>query len=421
MHSESADFRTLQLLCKSYRPFSGLLGVAQVCAAESSEFPLLQDVLMGLLHGRSVTCPWHVHQFLCPLPGVRPPTDSELPLVLWQCDPVRVVVLTRIVLPRAEDVSHVTYTLAAALAVRACWLQEQALVPGLAAPGPSHPFCDLVTPPEGSPVPAPSPSLSSDAHTDAALGAIRALKPSLDALGLVLELIMPPTSPAHPTPVPGSSAAPSSLRAWATAVITASSSIDVAALLAAHGVSPVAVAAMVASSSVTPLFTAQRIPSTTVTLYDAPVVGLLRLPSQYDLLFGKLWSIPCAACGTRPETPALCLVCGTMLCGGSDCCKVGDVGECTRHAALYGGSTCAFLLVNSSEILLVRGRFSATYPSPFLDVHGEEDHGLKRHRPLHLNRARYQALQQLWASHQISREVTTLRVDGERYIHANWY
>ena len=84
---------------------------------------------MGLLHGRSVTCPWHVYQFLCPLPGVRPPTDSELPLVLWQCDPVRVVVLTRIVLPRAEDVSNVTHTLAAALAVRACWLQEQALVP----------------------------------------------------------------------------------------------------------------------------------------------------------------------------------------------------------------------------------------------------------------------------------------------------
>lgn len=31
--------------------------------------------------------------------------------------------------------------------------------------------------------------------------------------------------------------------------------------------------------------------------------------------------------------PAICLLCGALLCCGSDCCKDQGVGECSQHAA----------------------------------------------------------------------------------------
>ena len=60
------------------------------------------------------------------------------------------------------------------------------------------------------------------------------------------------------------------------------------------------------------------------------------------------------------------------------------------------------MLLCFAQVLFIRGEFSAYYSSPYLDVHGEEDPGLKRKRPLHLSVARYLALQQLWAAHEVS-------------------
>jgi hypothetical protein len=39
-------------------------------------------------------------------------------------------------------------------------------------------------------------------------------------------------------------------------------------------------------------------------------------------------------------------------------------------------------------VLLIHGALACYYPSPYLDVHGEEDIDLKRGRPLTLRRAR---------------------------------
>jgi hypothetical protein len=117
-------------------------------------------------------------------------------------------------------------------------------------------------------------------------------------------------------------------------------------------------------------------------------VSLIELPEGYDQLFSRVGAVTCSGCGKRPPSPGLCLLCGAVLCAGSDCCKTGGVGECTRHARSCGSGVGVFLLLHSSSVLLIHGALACYYPSPYLDVHGEEDIDLKRGRPLTLRRAR---------------------------------
>ena len=80
-----------------------------------------------------------------------------------------------------------------------------------------------------------------------------------------------------------------------------------------------------------------------------------------------------------------------------------------------------FLLLKKCQVVLIRGRWAAFYPSPYLDAHGEEDVGLRRGRPLMLNEHRYQALTELWLSHTIAREVSRVRNQSERVIRQNYF
>ena len=59
--------------------------------------------------------------------------------------------------------------------------------------------------------------------------------------------------------------------------------------------------------------------------------------------------------------------------------------------------------------MLLRGPHAAYSISPYVDDHGEEDPGLRRGRPLHLDRERMSTLARLWASHSIVGEVVRER------------
>jgi len=157
-------------------------------------------------------------------------------------------------------------------------------------------------------------------------------------------------------------------------------------------------------------------------------VSLIALPEHYDELLGALGGRKCRSCGKMPSDPALCLLCGALLCGVSECCRAqprdklmfgsnaglrgGSLGECTAHAALCSGSgASAMLFLKKTEVLLMApGGASCFAPSPYTDIHGEEDRGLKRGRPLTLSRARYAALTELWATGGIAREVYSNRL-----------
>lgn len=47
--------------------------------------------------------------------------------------------------------------------------------------------------------------------------------------------------------------------------------------------------------------------------------------------------------------------------------------------------------------------------------------GLKRGRPLFLNKHRYNALKQLYLKHRVAQEVSTIRASSDRVIRENYY
>ena len=67
----------------------------------------------------------------------------------------------------------------------------------------------------------------------------------------------------------------------------------------------------------------------------------------------------CLACGKPPTEPALCLLCGALLCGGPSCpawkrpLDGQREGECTRHARSCGLGVGMFALVHQCTTLLV--------------------------------------------------------------------
>eukprot|EP00850_Spirogloea_muscicola_P017096 SM000143S00761 [mRNA] locus=s143:215929:225527:- [translate_table: standard] len=131
---------------------------------------------------------------------------------------------------------------------------------------------------------------------------------------------------------------------------------------------------------------------------------LLSLPHLFHDLFQRYVKDKCLTCKTVPEHPALCLVCGRLCCAmlvrsQRPCCSRDGRGECQQHAQSCGGGTCVFLLIRSTSVVLLRGQRSSVWPSPYLDVHGEEDENLRRGKPLYLNLERYEALTAMVASH----------------------
>jgi len=136
---------------------------------------------------------------------------------------------------------------------------------------------------------------------------------------------------------------------------------------------------------------------------------LLRLHQQFDQIFQFYHKKQCDQCGKVPKDPAVCLMCGTMVCMRETCCRkpiVVNQGnkeaacETVRHSLECGGGTGIFLSVNSSTIIVVRGKRACVWGSVFLDFFGEEDKELKRGKPLFLNDKRYQLLEHQWVSHK---------------------
>ncbi|KAK2143057.1 hypothetical protein LSH36_882g00050 [Paralvinella palmiformis] len=135
-------------------------------------------------------------------------------------------------------------------------------------------------------------------------------------------------------------------------------------------------------------------------LWNSP--QLVKLPRDYDVIFRYYRKQTCDKCKSLPSDPALCLVCGKLVCFKQKCCRtvvknsVEEVFECVQHAIDCGAGTCMFLIVNSSLIVVIRGARAAVWGSVYLDEHGEEDKDLRRGKPLYLTEDRYNMLQQQW-------------------------
>jgi hypothetical protein len=103
---------------------------------------------------------------------------------------------------------------------------------------------------------------------------------------------------------------------------------------------------------------------------------LAQLPSNYGILFQRSAGWQCNGCMRVPRTPAICLLCGAMLCATDPCCRSSsDVGELTVHARDHNEGHGMFLLLSFCKVVLIYDGFAAPFHSPYLDDHGEEDEG----------------------------------------------
>ena len=151
------------------------------------------------------------------------------------------------------------------------------------------------------------------------------------------------------------------------------------------------------------------------------VVPLVSLPCEYDDLYGKLAHFVCPVSKDTSDEPSICLICGMWLCGGTNCCRTNGQGACTLHAKTCAAGVGIFLLIKKCQVVLLRSSWSAFYPAPYLDVHGEEDKGLKRGCRLVLSVERYNELRALWDSHLVVREISRIRNQSDRVIRRNYF
>jgi hypothetical protein len=134
---------------------------------------------------------------------------------------------------------------------------------------------------------------------------------------------------------------------------------------------------------------------------------VIPLPERHTDLINAVKDRKCRRCNTVPREPALCLVCGELLCAAQLCCAVNERGELNMHT--HSSCGCAFILPNTAVVLMLRsdlhhGQF---YPCPYLDEFGEEDSGFTRGRPLFLDRSRFQQLTKLIADHAVDAFVSS--------------
>jgi hypothetical protein len=166
---------------------------------------------------------------------------------------------------------------------------------------------------------------------------------------------------------------------------------------------------------------------------STPTFSLIRLPKSFVELYGIVNKVKGRDEATTVDEAddvgsaetAICLLTGAVMRSGSSRRAFSRAqrppGACTLHARKHGSGIGIFFLVQKCTVLLMHNNKSAYSASLYVDEHGEEDHGLRRGRPLFLNDARYRALEQLWRQQGIPREVAQIRSTSDRVIRDNWY
>ncbi len=145
-------------------------------------------------------------------------------------------------------------------------------------------------------------------------------------------------------------------------------------------------------------------PHPTLLLEHPHIYELVDLPHDLATLLQETQQRVCQRCKEVPADPALCLLCGEIVCYQSFCCQSedGKRGECNRHMDDCGGAIGIYFKVKTNVILLLFEQTGTFLFSPYLDSHGEVDIGLRKGRPQKLHRQRYDELRKQWLQHGVS-------------------
>jgi len=158
--------------------------------------------------------------------------------------------------------------------------------------------------------------------------------------------------------------------------------------------------------------------------------GLIPLPRDYTDLMNLAAAFTCPNNVSGPsagevKSPALCLICGMMVCSQSACCETVINGEkcggCVSHARQCAANTGIFLRVRECLVVLhskvTRGTF---LPAPYLDEYGEADKGLKRGNPLFLDDEKYQEINKIWLKNEVPVKIARM-YDPDMLVLVNWH
>jgi hypothetical protein len=162
---------------------------------------------------------------------------------------------------------------------------------------------------------------------------------------------------------------------------------------------------------------------------------LRSLPRPYVKFYSELAKRRCHGCHQFPARPAVCLLCGMLLCAANTCPSIhqdkggypdeANPGACTVHAKKCGRGSGMFLLVLEGAVLLVYWKLAAYVGSLYVDEYGEEfgerNRELSKGRPLYLNEERRERLLRLWLRHEIPNEVVKIQNSSERVIRNSHY
>ncbi|KAI5118525.1 hypothetical protein M0805_007693 [Coniferiporia weirii] len=142
-----------------------------------------------------------------------------------------------------------------------------------------------------------------------------------------------------------------------------------------------------------------------VALEYSSIYRITELPLVLDSLFGDEEKLMlCKRCKTVPVDAAICLLCGTVCCMQSHCCRDVDTkerGECNQHTRECGGAVGVYFLVKRCSLLYLYAGNGSFVQAPYLDVHGEVDISMRRGRRQYLHYARWEEVRKTWLNHGI--------------------
>ncbi|CAE8652745.1 unnamed protein product, partial [Polarella glacialis] len=129
---------------------------------------------------------------------------------------------------------------------------------------------------------------------------------------------------------------------------------------------------------------------------------------------------PCSVCGNVPQEPALCLLCGALVCMGSQECRGRDPreGQCSDHARRCGAGQGLFLVPYMALVLAVSAPDCGLWDCPYVDQNGEPNPQLKRPCALHLrlDERRLDSLRQIYIKGSIRKEIFMYNEKTGRYL-----
>jgi E3 ubiquitin-protein ligase UBR2 len=159
----------------------------------------------------------------------------------------------------------------------------------------------------------------------------------------------------------------------------------------------------------------------------SPVTRLLiELPHEYFDIVERATTAVCPNLrGETSRCPALCLVCGSIVCAQSYCCATDSegqmIGASTVHSRKCSPGVGLYLYIRECQVVLLAGEGrGCLYPAPYFDKYGETDVGLKRGNPLYLCEESYKKLQEIWLKHTLYEVVVNSMEEHPNLMGISW-